>query len=403
MAMSTQNRAIHIVNRFFIVSWLFLFVIMTGNQTLVAQPAPKHAVSSFGDNQIFAPGEIVIKTLPNVTLDEITTLVKSHGAKILERNSTHGIYRLKVSGPVEKAPFSFQSDQAVVYAKPNYIFAEIGGKFITIFDIELTIHRFIPVLRQRYTQPGAKEKLLRTLLNDKIFSQAARDEGLQNVPEVQWKINEAVDKTLADIYKQRIQTGTSTISEKEMKTYYEKNSEKFQVLEQIRGQRILVNTRQEAEEVLETLETGVDFGKLAREKSIGPSGQKDGTFVLIGRGKSDPAFEKVVFTLQNGEISEIIQTQAGYYIIKAGDKSVSRRIPFSEVKKQIEMSLKALRQDDAVGTKRKELEDKYDVKLNLGFLSEVKVPVMQKLDPRKDIDSMQMLREVINKAIERPY
>ena len=382
-------------------SCLFVLMNLIGNQTLFAQPISKPTVNSSATPQVFAPGEIVIKARPNVTLDDITSLVETHSAKILERNSTHGIYRLGVSGPVEKAPFSYQSDPAVEYAQPNYIFAEIGGKFITLFDLELTIHRFIPILRQRYTQPGAKEKLLRTLLNDKIFSQAARDEGLQNIPEVQWKINEVVDKALADVYKQRIQA--SAISEKEMMAYYEKNSKKFQLPEQIRGQRILVKTRQEAEGILEALKTGVDFGKLAREKSIGPAGKKGGTFVMLRRGKADPAIEKIAFTLQNGEVSEIIQTQAGYYIIKAGDKSVSRRIPFSEVKKQIKMSLKTIKQKDVVGIKIKELEEKYDVTLNLEFISEVKIPVTEKLDLRQDVDSIQMLREVINKAIERPY
>ncbi len=371
-----------------------------GIQTLFAQSTSKTIQNPTTDHQIFVPGEIVIKTHSNVALDEITTLVETHGAKILESNSTHGFYRLKISAPVEKAQFSYQSDPAVEYAQPNYIFAELGEKFVTLFDIELTIHRFIPILRQRYTQSGAKESLLRTLLNDKLFSQAARDEYLQSIPLVQWKINEAVEKTLADVYKQRIQAGI--ISEKEMKAYYEQNSEKFQVQEQIRGQRILLKTKQEAEEILEALKAGADFGNLARERSIEPAGQKSGAFVLLGRGKYDPAFEKTVFALQKGEISEIIQTRSGYYVIKVGDKSASRRIPFSEAKNQIEMSLKTKKQEDAVDEKKKELEEKYNVKLHLEFLTEIKVPVAEKLN-MQDIDNIQKLREVIKMAVDRPY
>ncbi len=391
--------------RFLIILWLLPFVILGGEQSLFAQSTPEPTSSPSTDYQVFVPGEIVIKARPDVTLDKITSLNKAHGAEILERNSTLGFYRLKVSEPVEKATISYQAHPAVGYALPNYIFAEVGKEFITLFDLDLTIQRMIPLLRQRYTQSQAKVSLLRALLNDKLFSQAAKEKDLQSIPEVQKEINEAVEKTLAKIYQKRIQAGT--ISEKEMVAYYEKNSEKFQIPEQIRGRRILLKSKQEAEEILGLLKAGADFGKLARERSIEVTGQKGGgqkggKFGWVGRGGVPPAIEKVAFALEKGKVSEIIETQSGYYIVKVEDKRASRHVPFLEVKDQVKKRLEATKLKDAIDRKRKELEERYQVRLHLEFLSEVKVPVIEKIDLQNN-DSIQMLREVINKAIERPY
>ncbi|MBE9569435.1 MAG: peptidyl-prolyl cis-trans isomerase, partial [Proteobacteria bacterium] len=378
-----------------VILWLFLFGIFMGEQSLFAESTPKPAYGSSKDYQVFVPGEIVVKFRPNMTLNEINTLNKAHGAKILEENSTSGFYRLDVSEPVEKASISYQAHPAVEYAQPNYIFAEVGEGFITLFDLELTIHRMIPLLRQRFQQLQAKEDLLRSLLNDKLFSQAAKDEDLQSIPEVQREINEAVEKTLAKVYQKRIRQ--VTVSEKEMMAYYEKNREKFQTPGQIRGQRILVKNKQEAEEILELLKAGADFENLARERSKDPTAQHGGEFGWIGRGRMPPAVEGVVFALSKGKVSGIITTRFGHYIIKVEDKRNPGQPPFSEVKNQVKRGLEATKQKEAVDRKTKELEEKYQVRLHLEFLSEVKAPVTGKID-MQDMDSIKMLREVIKKA-----
>ena len=383
---------------FLVILWLFPFGIYMGEQSLFAESTPKPAYSSSKDHQVFVPGEIVVKTRQSMTPDEINSLNKAHGAEILERNSTLGFYRLKVSEPAEKARISYQSHPAVEYAQLNYIFAEVGEGFITLFDLELAIHRMMPLLRQRFQQLQAKEDLLRSLLNDKLFSQAAKDENLQSIPEVQREINETVEKTLAKVYQKRIQQ--VTVSEKEMMVYYEKNRKKFQTPGQKRGRLILVKSKQEAEEILELLKAGADFGNLARERSIDPTGKKGGAFGWVGRGRMPAAIEEVMFALRKGEVSQVIPTQSGYKIIKVEDKRASRQLPFSEVKNQIKKRLEANKQKEQLEKKMEELEKKYRVKLHSEFLSEVKVTVAEETGQEGMI---QMLREYMKEAIERPY
>lgn len=379
--------------RLLIVLWLFLFAILVVDLPLFAQHRSQPVASAVKDHQLFVPGEIVVKFRPDITPDKINSLNKVHGSKILEKKSTQGLYRLKVLKPVEKATASYQSHPTVEYVQPNYILAEIGGESITLMDIEVVIQRISPPFRQHYTQPGAKESLLRSLVNDKLFSRAAKDDELHNAPEVQWKIDKAIDKTLALVYQSKIQE--VTVSEKEMMAYYEENIEKFQTPEQIKGRRILVETKQGAEQILKLLKAGAVFDKLAREKSKDPTAENGGEFGWFGRGRMDPVIEEIAFALHSGEVSGIIATRFGYYIIKVEDKRGSKQLSFSEVRNKIKQSLEAKKQKKQIEIKTRELEEKYQVKLHLEFLSEVKVSLTNGAGQE---DIIQILRDAIQKS-----
>ena len=380
--------------RLLIVLWLLPFTILMAELPIFAQHTSQAADRAVKDHRLFVPGEIVVKFRPNITPDKINSLNKAHGSKILEKNSTPGLYRLKVSKPVEEATASYQSHPTVEYVQPNYIFAEIGGEFITLMDMEVVIQRISPPFRQHYTQPAAKESLLRSLLNDKLFSKAAKDDKLHNDLEVRRKIDNAVEKTLALVYRLKIQE--VTVSEKEMMGYYRENIEKFQTPEQIKGRRILVETKQEAEQILKLLKAGAVFDKLARERSQDLTAKNGGEFGWFGRGRMDPVIEEIAFALHSGEVSGIIATKFGYYIIKVEDKRCPMQLPFSEVSNKIKQSLEARKQKEQIEMKTRELEKKYQVKLHPEFLSEVKVSVTGGAGQE---DIIQILRDVI----QRPY
>ena len=376
------------------------FIVFLSREHTFAAGQTKSSTTQADGRQIYVPNELIVKTTPDMQASEFASINKANGATVIEESSISGLYRLKIKGPVENAIF-YQSNPAVEFAKPNYIFAETDKNYITLYDLESTILRFVPMLRQRYTQPKFKEDLLNILLKDKLYSRAARDENLQRIPEVQKEIDEAVERTLAKVYEKRIPTGS--ISEKEILSYYEKNIDRYKTPEQIRGRNILVKNKAEAEELLKLLKDGADFGNLAMEKSIAPTGKQGGTFGWIGKGRMPPALEKVAFVLKKGKVSQPIATPSGYFLIKVEEKKASRQQSFSEVKDKVKKQLTSDKQKNAVEKKIQELKEKYHVKLHLEFLSEVPVSAGEKLDPTKDSDSVKMLQEVLKKALERPY
>ena len=85
----------------------------------------------------------------------------------------------------------------------------------------------------------------------------------------------------------------------------------------IKCSHILVEKHSEAIILLERIQKGEKFGKLAKEFSLDSgSAKRDGNLGYFGRGKMVKEFEKSAFDLQTGQISEPVKTQYGYHIIK---------------------------------------------------------------------------------------
>ena len=79
---------------------------------------------------------------------------------------------------------------------------------------------------------------------------------------------------------------------------------------------ILVKEEKLAQDLLEQIKNGADFGKLAKKHSICPSGKRGGDLGEFRQGQMVPAFDKVVFSCPVLEPTGPLHTQFGYHIIK---------------------------------------------------------------------------------------
>ena len=87
----------------------------------------------------------------------------------------------------------------------------------------------------------------------------------------------------------------------------------------IRASHILFKTEEEAKKLLEEIKNGADFAKLASEHSMCPSGRDGGDLRFFGRGMMVKPFEDAAFALKKGEVSEPVETQFGWHLIKITD------------------------------------------------------------------------------------
>ena len=145
--------------------------------------------------------------------------------------------------------------------------------------------------------------------------------------------------------------GKIDVNDAEVKAYYDANPKEFESPEQVQASHILLKVdasdpnevkaaaQAKAAELLAQLKDGADFAELAQANSGCPSAAKGGDLGLFGRSQMVPPFEEAAFSLQPGEMSDVVETQFGYHIIKVTDKKEARTKMFEETKAEILDSL----------------------------------------------------------------
>jgi peptidyl-prolyl cis-trans isomerase D len=125
---------------------------------------------------------------------------------------------------------------------------------------------------------------------------------------------------------------------------YNSNIEQYTTPEQVRASHILLKTegkddaavKAAAEDVLKQAKAGADFAALAKKYSEDEASAKNGGDLdYFGKGKMVPEFDQVAFTLEPGQLSDLVKTQYGYNVIKVVDKKPGTTRPLAEVRQQL--------------------------------------------------------------------
>ena len=125
---------------------------------------------------------------------------------------------------------------------------------------------------------------------------------------------------------------------------YNSSIEQYTTPEQVRASHILLKTegktdadvKAKAEAILKQAKAGADFAELAKKNSEDESNAKNGGDLdYFGRGRMVPEFDQAVFTMQPGQISDLVKTQYGYHIIKLVDKKSAATRSLAEVRQQL--------------------------------------------------------------------
>ena len=103
-----------------------------------------------------------------------------------------------------------------------------------------------------------------------------------------------------------------------------------------KARHILVKTEDEAKNVIAQLDKGADFAKLAKEKSIGPSGKEGGDLGWFSPDNMVKPFADAAAALKVGTYSKTpVHTQFGWHVIKLEDTRPVSPPSFDELKNQL--------------------------------------------------------------------
>ena len=170
-----------------------------------------------------------------------------------------------------------------------------------------------------------------------------------------------------------------TVTDQEIRKYYDDNPDQFKQKSQVRASHILISVdstatkaqkdaaRKEIEALLARVKGGEDFAAVAKEKSQCPSSVNGGDLGFFPRGEMVKPFEDAAFYMKPGEISNIVETQFGYHIIKLTDKKDEKTIGFEEARQEINKTLKKEKIADSYNKFYADLRDKAKVDI---FLNE---------------------------------
>lgn len=148
------------------------------------------------------------------------------------------------------------------------------------------------------------------------------------------------------------------VTDEEIKTIYDQNKESFATPEQVRASHILVETKEEADEIVKQLKDGADFAAIAKEKNQDATKDTGGDLDFFGRGEMDPAFEEAAFKLKKDEISDPVKSSFGYHIIKLTDRKEATNPTLEDKKDEIRKQLENQKVYQESSAYIQELKDK---------------------------------------------
>ncbi len=140
----------------------------------------------------------------------------------------------------------------------------------------------------------------------------------------------------------RIGATTDEPSEKEIRRYYEQNTERFTVPEMIRAAHVVrhpaqavdpAQARREFEQVLAELRGGADFAEMVAKHSDCPD--NGGDLGFFARGQMVQAFDDAVFAMEPGQISDVFETEFGMHIAMVNERRAPIPCPLKEVQEVI--------------------------------------------------------------------
>ena len=296
--------------------------------------------------------------------------------------------------------------------KEDSMIAKVNGTPITSGQVELELRNIVaqyqnnvPPDQLQQLQPKLRTQALENLINTELLFREADRKGITPSSEAinteldgiisrfpspeafqqqMTKVGISREQMVKDIEQQLKVTALvkealvaveTTVTDEEVSQFYQGNPDSFQSPEQVRAQHILLKVNaNDAPEIksqkrLELaglggkIQNGADFSKIAGEHSECPSKEQGGDLGFFERGSMVKPFEEAAFTLKVGEVSDIVETQFGYHLIKITDRKEARTVPLEEAREAIENYLKNTKEQEAVssyiGTLREKAEIEY--------------------------------------------
>jgi peptidyl-prolyl cis-trans isomerase C len=244
------------------------------------------------------------------------------------------------------------------------VVATVNGVQITESQLNPLIEEFRQRSQKTVLKPDDKNQILKGMIRRTLILQQKEASDLRKEKKIVERVKDFENGLVVATFLERHVGQKLTVTEEEIKEYYEKNLQRFSSPPKVKARHILLRDRKEAEKVLAKLKKGEDFSQLAKEYSIDlPMAKEGGAMGTIEKGKGLPELEKVLFVLKVGEISDIVETRYGFHILTVDEIITTQYRPFEEVKESIRKGLLQQKEAKAFDEMAANLEKNAKIKI----------------------------------------
>jgi len=239
------------------------------------------------------------------------------------------------------------------------VLATVNGIEITEEIVDSTIAKFPPDRRAYFESEFGRAQLLDQIVNVELVNAYGLEIGVQNDDFYRTQLEQAEKDIRFNATMNRIM-GDVAVTDEEILDKYNSNPAEFSGPESVSAMHILVDSEEQANEIRnQIINEEKSFEDAAKEYSSCPSKEAGGDLGSFGRGMMVPEFENVAFDIDLDLVSEPVQTQFGYHLIKVYDRKNAELQSFDDVKDTIKNALMQEKQMEKYNELIQELRDKY--------------------------------------------
>ena len=224
-------------------------------------------------------------------------------------------------------------NSAAVAADTSPVLATVNGTPIT--QNTLNFHRQQRSMRRPGEEPLGDEQLLQEIINLEVMHQHALKAGIDRRPEIAIQLAHQRRGFLASVAVQEYAAG-NPVSEAQIRALYD---EHFGTADQeLKARHILVETEEQARDIIASLDAGGDFAELARTHSTDPMAANGGDLGWFSPGQMVPTFAEAAAKLETGHYSQTpVQTQFGWHVILLEDRRETTPPAYEDLQDQLRM------------------------------------------------------------------
>ncbi len=228
----------------------------------------------------------------------------------------------------------------------------------------LTEREFRYFLPEDYRNVLTSEELQEYLdrwITTQLLYDAGMKSGLVVASDIEARLEQYRKDLVADQLVQRVIRDKVMVFDEEIRAYYDSHEREY--VTEVRVSHILVNTLEEAQ-IVKSQVGKRGFAYLARKYSIDKHSGSGGDLGYLSKGNMIPEFESAVFDMQLGEVSDIIESEFGYHLIKVADIRGARfKLEFEDARMEIANNLMLKKREAVYDSLITSLREKADIKI----------------------------------------